>query len=62
MSWIYFLTAILFEVCGTTCCMKWSQGVTRLAPSVFLFVFYGLNFVAVALAIKRIEVSAAYAT
>jgi len=60
MSWFYLLAAILLEVCGTTC-MKLSQGFTRLVPSVLLFVFYGVSFGAVTLAIKRIEVSTAYA-
>jgi small multidrug resistance pump len=60
MSWCYLLAAILLEVCGTTC-MKLSQGFTRLVPSVLLFVFYGLAFAAVTLAVKRIEISTAYA-
>jgi len=60
MSWFYLLAAILLEVCGTTC-MKLSQGFTRLVPSVLLFVFYGLAFAAVTLAVKRIEISTAYA-
>jgi small multidrug resistance pump len=60
MSWLYLLAAILLEVCGTTC-MKLSHGFTRLAPSVLLFVFYALAFVAVTLAVKRIEIGTAYA-
>ncbi len=60
MSWFYLLAAILLEVCGTTC-MKLSQGFTQLVPSVLLFVFYGLAFAAVTLAVKRIEISTAYA-
>jgi small multidrug resistance pump len=60
MSWMYLFAAILLEVCGTTC-MKMSQGFTRLTPSVLLFLFYALSFGAVTLAIKKIEVSVAYA-
>jgi small multidrug resistance pump len=60
MSWIYLLVAILFEVGGTTC-MKLSEGFTRLVPSVLLFAFFALSFGAATLAIKRIEVSVAYA-
>ena len=60
MSWICLIAAILLEVCGTTC-MKLSQGFTKLTPSLLLFVFYALSFGAVTLAIKRIEVSVAYA-
>jgi small multidrug resistance pump len=60
MSWAYLVTAIVLEVCGTTC-MKLSHGFTKLLPSVLLFAFYGLSFSAMTLAIKRIEVSVAYA-
>jgi len=60
MSWLFLAAAILLEVCGTTC-MKLSQGFTRPVPSVLLFFFYALSFTAVTLAIKRIEVSTAYA-
>jgi small multidrug resistance pump len=41
--------------------MKLSQGFTKLLPSVLLFVFYGLSFIALTLCIKRIDVSIAYA-
>lgn len=60
MSWFYLLIAIATEVCGTTC-MKLSQGLTRLVPSLLLFAFYGLSFAAMTLALKRIEVGVAYA-
>jgi small multidrug resistance pump len=60
MSWLLLVAAIVLEVCGTTC-MKLSQGFTRLVPSVLLFVFYGFSFGTMTLAIKRIEVSTAYA-
>jgi small multidrug resistance pump len=59
ISWIYLIAAILFEVSGTTC-MKLSQGFTRLVPSVLIFVFYGLCFSCLTLALKRTEVSVAY--
>jgi small multidrug resistance pump len=58
-SWIYLIAAILFEVSGTTC-MKLSEGFTKLVPSVLIFVFYGLCFSFLTLALKRIEVSVAY--
>jgi len=60
MSWIFLILAILLEVSGTTC-MKVSQGFTRLLPSVLMFVFYGLCISCLTLALKRIEVSVAYA-
>jgi small multidrug resistance pump len=58
--WIYLLIAILTEVVGTTL-MKVSQGLTRLIPAVLMFVLYGVSFVFMALALKKIEVSTAYA-
>jgi len=58
--WLYLLIAILTEVVGTTL-MKVSQGLTRLVPSVLMFVLYGISFAFMALALKRIEVSIAYA-
>ena len=60
LFWIYLLIAILTEVVGTTL-MKVSQGLTRLIPSIFMFVLYGISFVFMALALKKIEVSIAYA-
>lgn len=59
ISWIYLIAAILFEVSGTTC-MKLSQGFTKIIPSILIFVFYGLCFSFLTLALKRIEVSVAY--
>ena len=40
--------------------MKLSQGFTRIGPSVLIFVFYGLCFTFLTLALKRLEVSVAY--
>ena len=58
--WLYLALAILLEVTGTTC-MKLSEGFTRLVPSILLFVFYSLSFGMLTLALKRIDVSVAYA-
>jgi small multidrug resistance pump len=60
LFWIYLLIAILTEVVGTTM-MKVSQGLTRLLPSVLMFVMYAISFIFMALALKKIEVSTAYA-
>ena len=59
-SWIILSVAILLEVAGTNC-MKFSQGFSRLIPSVLIFVFYGLSFVGLTFALKKIDVSIAYA-
>ena len=61
MHWLYLLFAILSEVSGTTS-MKLSQGFTRLVPSILTFVFYGLTLGSLTLALKKIDVSVAYAT
>jgi small multidrug resistance pump len=54
------VAAILLEVAGTTS-MKLSDGFARLGPSVAIFVFYGLAFVLLTLALKSFDVSLAYA-
>jgi small multidrug resistance pump len=58
--WIYLIIAILTEVVGTTM-MKVSQGLTRLVPAVLMFLMYAISFVFMALALKKLEVSTAYA-
>ncbi len=59
-SWLMLVAAIVLEVAGTTS-MKLSDGFTRLLPSVLLAVFYLFSLAALALALKRIDVSIAYA-
>jgi small multidrug resistance pump len=59
-SWLFLLAAILLEVCGTTC-MKLSQGLTRLGPSLGVFIFYTLSLTALTFALKKLQVSIAYA-
>jgi small multidrug resistance pump len=59
-GWIYMILAILFEVAGTTS-MKFSEGFTKVWPSIFIFLFYALCFSVLTLALKTIEVSTAYA-
>ena len=59
-SWLYLTGAILLEVAGTSC-MKLSQGFSRIIPSILIFVFYGLSFVGLTIALKKIDVSIAYA-
>jgi small multidrug resistance pump len=41
--------------------MKLSNGFTKLVPSALVILFYGASFVLLALALKKIEVSIAYA-
>ncbi|KXG08343.1 Quaternary ammonium compound-resistance protein QacC [Anoxybacillus sp. P3H1B] len=60
MSWFFLLLGIISEVMGTTS-MKMSQGFAKLIPSIFMFVFYGTSLTFVTLALKKIDVSIAYA-
>lgn len=60
MKWLFLTLAIVLEVCGTTC-MKLSEGFSRLIPSILIFVFYGFSFAAFTLALKRVDLSFAYA-
>ena len=58
--WLLLISAIVLEVAGTTS-MKLCEGFTKAVPSVLLFVFYAGSFAALAFALKKIEVSVAYA-
>ncbi|TMV46677.1 multidrug efflux SMR transporter [Paenibacillus mesophilus] len=59
-AWIYLIAAIVLEVSGTVS-MKLSQGFTRAVPSVLLIVFYVASFSSLMMALKKIEISTAYA-
>lgn len=59
-SWLLLTLAIVLEVAGTTC-MKVSDGLTRVGPTVGIAVFYLASFACLALALKRLDVSVAYA-
>jgi small multidrug resistance pump len=58
--WLALAGAIALEIAGTTS-MKLSHGFTRTLPSVLLFVFYGLSFALMTIAVKRIDMSVSYA-
>ncbi|MCX7709676.1 MAG: multidrug efflux SMR transporter [Clostridia bacterium] len=60
MSWFYLFFAIMLEVAGTTS-MKLSKGMTRVFPSILMFIFYIACFGVLSLALKKIEVGTAYA-
>ena len=60
MSRLFLLLAIISEVTGTTC-MKLSAGFTQLLPSVSMIIFYGISLTSLTIAIKKIDVSVAYA-
>ncbi len=60
MAWFLMMVAIVLEVSGTTS-MKLADGFTKLVPSVLIFVFYGASFVALTFALRKIDLSIAYA-
>ncbi|HEY8275793.1 MAG TPA: multidrug efflux SMR transporter [Methyloceanibacter sp.] len=60
MPWIFLIIAILFEVAGITS-MKLSRGFTEFSPTVAVVVFYVCSAAAVILAMKKLDLSTAYA-
>jgi small multidrug resistance pump len=60
MSLLYLAAAIVFEICGTTA-LKLSFGLSRAAPTAVVAVAYPLSFAALALALRGIDLSIAYA-
>ena len=60
MHWLYLTFAILAEVAGTTC-MKLSAGFNKAMPSMLMWLFYGVCFYFLTLALKKVDVSVAYA-
>lgn len=59
MHWFYLASAIFCELIGTIS-MKYSDGFSKLIPSVLIFIFYGLAMMFITLALKKIELSIAY--
>jgi small multidrug resistance pump len=60
MKWLILALGIIFEVLGTIF-MKYADGFTKLIPSIFVFVFYGLSLAILVFVLKMMEVSIAYA-
>ena len=60
MPWLYLIFAVLLDVAGTIC-LKVSNGLTRLVPTVLMIVFYGAGFLPLALALKTMQVGLVYA-
>ena len=59
-AWTMLWIAIFFEVCGTVC-MRLSEGLTRLTPSLLIFVFYALSFALNAFVVRVLGLSVVYA-
>lgn len=60
MHWLYLALAIILEVLGTTS-MKLSEGFTKIVPSIAMLLLYIASLAALTMALKRIEMSIAYA-
>ena len=60
MSWIILFFAIVFEVAGTLT-LKFTEGMTRLWPTVLMFVFYLISLFGLSTAVSKIPVGTAYA-
>ena len=59
-AWAMLSIAIFFEVCGTVS-MRLSEGLTRLTPSILIFVFYAMSFAMNAFVIRVLGLSVVYA-
>lgn len=60
MCWLWLFLAITLEVAATIL-MKYSEGFTRLGPTVGMLVLYGLSLAPLARVLKQLEVGAVYA-
>jgi len=60
ISWIFLLLAGFFEICFTIA-LKYSQGFSKLVPSLITVTFIVLSFFSVSQAMKTIPIGTAYA-
>ena len=60
ISWFFLLLAGFFEICFTVA-LKYSQGFSKLIPSIITVVFIVLSFFSVSQAMKTISIGTAYA-
>jgi len=60
VSWLILFFAIVFEVAGTLT-LKFTEGMTRLWPTVLMFAFYLVSLFGLSVAVSRIPVGTAYA-
>lgn len=58
--WIILLLAGLFEVCWAVA-LKYTEGFTKLWPSLFAVITLGLSVYLLSIATKKLELSVAYA-
>lgn len=60
MEWIFLFLAVTLEIIATTL-MKISDGFTKLLPTVGTFLGYIMCFIFLSMALKKIDISVAYA-
>ncbi len=60
IGWIFLALAIGFEVAAATC-MKLSEGLTRIWPSILMAVFYILCFLAMIKSLEYLQIGVVYA-
>jgi len=60
VSWVILFFAIVFEVAGTLT-LKFTEGMTRLGPTVLMFAFYLVSLFGLSVAVSKIPVGTAYA-
>ncbi|MDW8800236.1 multidrug efflux SMR transporter [Clostridium sp. A1-XYC3] len=60
MEWVYLILAIAFEISATTL-MKMSNGFTKILPTLGTFLGYIICFSFLSIALKKIDISVAYA-
>ena len=60
MKWLLLSIGIIAELVGSTC-MKMSVGFTKMYPSIFTFVSWGVGLTVFMFALKEFDLSFAYA-
>jgi len=60
LAWVFLLLAGFFEICFTIS-LKFSQGFSKLIPSIITVIFIVLSFFAVSQSMKSIPIGTAYA-
>ena len=60
IAWIFLLLAGFFEICFTIS-LKYSQGFSKLVPSIITVIFIILSFFSVSQSMKEIPIGTAYA-
>ncbi|MFK5969235.1 MAG: multidrug efflux SMR transporter [Candidatus Marithrix sp.] len=60
ITWVVLIVAIILEVSGTVA-MKLSDGFTKVIPIIAMLIFYAVGLSLLALTLKVIDISIAYA-